>query len=354
MKNKINAKENKKQRLALTLIFSLVTFIVLSVTMVVVAGGLYILLKLGFLDPVIDIDKSQEIIILIMALSSVLLGTGLSVAAVNIPLQPFKLLIEGLNKLASGDFTARLKIKKPMKKMETINILEESFNTLASELENTEMLRSDFINNFSHEFKTPIVSIAGFAKLLKQDSVSEDQKKEYINIIEEESLRLSYLATNVLDLTKIENQTILRDVTEFNISEQIRTCVLMFEDKWTKKNLDIRIDIDEYYVKGNEELLKQVWLNLLDNAVKFANTNGWVHVEIVKNQKTHITITNSGSTIKEENFKRVFNKFYQEEKSHSTQGNGIGLAIVKKIVALHDGEIKVQTEKKQTSFTVII
>ncbi len=354
MNNRINTYKKKNHRVVLTLIFSIVTFCVLAVTMVVVAGGLYILLKLGFLEPVTDVSKSQEVIIIIMALASVFIGTGLSAVAVNIPLQPFKSLIEGLNKLACGDFSTRLQFKRPMTKIDTISTLEESFNTLATELENTEMLSSDFVNNFSHEFKTPIVSIAGFAKLLKQDNISEEQKKEYVNIIEEESLRLSYLATNVLDLTKIENQTILRDVTRFNISEQIRTCVLMMEDKWTKKNLDIRIDIEEHYVKGNEGLLKQVWLNLLDNAVKFANVDGWVHIDIVENEKIYVTITNSGSTIKEENFKRIFNKFYQEEKSHSTQGNGIGLAIVKKIVALHNGEIKVQTEKNQTSFTIII
>lgn len=354
MKNGKISRESKNHRFVLTLIFSLVTFIVLAVTMLVVAGGLYILLRLGFLEPVKDASESQELIILIMALSSIFIGTGLSVAAVNIPLQPFKSLVDGLNSLASGKFSTRLKIKKPMKKIEAITTLEESFNTLATELENTEMLRSDFINNFSHEFKTPIVSIAGFAKLLKQDDISDEQKREYINIIEEESLRLSYLATNVLDLTKIENQTILRDTSIYNVSEQIRTCVLMTEEKWTKKNLDIRIDINEYYINGNEELLKQVWLNLLDNAIKFANENGWIYIDVEEKGRLYIKITNSGSCIDKENYKRIFNKFYQEEKSHSTQGNGIGLAIVKKIVDLHKGEIEVQSEQNLTSFTVII
>ena len=354
MKNRKNILKKRNHRLVLTLIFSIVTFCVLAVTMVVVAVGLYVLLRLGFLEPVTDVNKSQELIIIIMAFASVFIGTGLSAFAVNIPLQPFKSLIDGLNKLADGDFSARLHLKKPMAKIDTINILEDSFNTLATELENTEMLRSDFINNFSHEFKTPIVSIAGFAKLLKQENISDEQKREYVKIIEEESLRLSYLATNVLDMTKIENQTILCDTSIYNVSEQIRTCVLMTEEKWSKKNLDIRIDIDEFYINGNEELLKQVWLNLLDNAIKFSNENGWIHIDVAEKGRLHITITNSGSSIDEENYNRIFNKFYQEEKSHSTQGNGIGLAIVKKIVDLHKGEIKVHSEQNITSFTVVI
>ena len=270
-------------------------------------------------------------------------------------LKPLNELTRATKEIAAGNFNIKLdNVLNTFNQNSELGTLVDGFNNMAGELKSTEMFRNDFIHNFSHEFKTPIVSIAGFAKLLKQDDISDEQKREYINIIEDESLRLSYLATNVLDLTKIENQTILRDTSIYNVSEQIRTCVLMTEEKWTKKNLDIRIDINEYYINGNEELLKQVWLNLLDNAIKFANENGWIHIDVAEKGRLHITITNSGSSIDEENYNRIFNKFYQEEKSHSTQGNGIGLAIVKKIVDLHKGEIKVHSEQNITSFTVII
>lgn len=131
------------------------------------------------------------------------------------------------------------------------------------------MLRSDFINNFSHEFKTPIVSIAGFAKLLRRGNLTDEQKEEYLEVIEEESLRLSAMANNVLNLTRVENQTILTEVTRFNLSEQIRGAVLLLAEKWTPKNLYMDMQFGEHMICANEELLKQVWINLLDNAIKF-------------------------------------------------------------------------------------
>lgn len=346
-------KTERKHRLALMLLFSVVIFCVFAVTMAIVGVGIYILTKTGVIEVANYTQGNMNITIIIMAAASVIIGTFLSVFAVNIPLQPFNMLIDGLKRLASGDFSARLKTNSPFVKIEVVNTLTDSFNTLASELENTEMLRSDFINNFSHEFKTPIVSIAGFAKLLKRGRLSQEQEKEYLDIIEEESLRLSYLATNILNLTKVENQTILTEVTSFNLSEQLRNCVLMLEDKWVNKNLDIRIDIDEHFINANEELLKQVWINLLDNAVKFANVNGFVSVDVKKeNGKIAVSILNSGSSINEENKHRIFNKFFQEECSHSSQGNGIGLAVVKRVVELHGGDVEVESKENETCFTV--
>lgn len=224
---------------------------------------------------------------------------------------------------------------------------------MSEDLENTELLRLDFVNNFSHEFKTPIVSIAGFAKLLRSSDITEEQRQEYITIIEEESKRLSSMATNVLSLTRVENQTILTDVTKFNLSEQIRNCFLILEAKWTQKALDLVLDIDEYEICANEELLCQVWINLIDNAIKFTPYGGTVTVRIAEDgDSILVTVENTGSTIAPENTRRIFQKFYQEDRSHATPGNGVGLAIVKRVIDLHGGLIWVRSENEVTAFTV--
>lgn len=254
-----------------------------------------------------------------------------------------------MNSLASGRYDTRI----DMDGLELTRDVSESFNKLASELENTEMLRSDFINNFSHEFKTPIVSILGFARLLKKGGLTEVQQKEYLDIIEEESDRLSNMATNVLNLTKVENQTILTDVTEFNLSEQLRSCIILLEKKWSAKALEIAVDFDEYTVQGSMELLKQVWINLLDNAVKFSPEGGTVSVRIEENDNSlTVAVSNTGPEIPQENLSRIFDKFYQGDLSHSSEGSGIGLAIVKSIVQLHGGTVEAVSSRGMNTFTV--
>lgn len=230
-----------------------------------------------------------------------------------------------------------------------------SFNTMASELQQTEMLRSDFINNFSHEFKTPIVSIAGFAKLLKRGNLPEEKQAEYLDAIEEESLRLSQLATNVLNLTKVENHSILTDVKRYNLSEQLRTSALVLEGKWTKKHIKLLLPLEEYYICGNEELLKQVWLNLLDNAVKFSLDYGIVEIRVAEDGSDICTeISNYGDAILPEKIDKIFNKFYQADESHVVEGNDVGLAVVKKIVDLHSGHVSVKCQDGKIVFTVRI
>ena len=203
--------------------------------------------------------------------------------------------------MAAGNYKTRLSAGTVVRYYPGIAEVTDSFNTLAQELENTEMLRSDFINNFSHEFKTPIVSIAGFAKLLKRANLTNEQKQEYISIIEEELLRLAAMATNVLNLTKVENQTILTDVSTYNLSEQLRSCILLLENKWTKKDLDFQLCFGEHNIEANEELLKQVWINLLDNAIKFSPDKHCIEICINEQENAvSVSILNSGSEISPE------------------------------------------------------
>lgn len=348
-------KEKKKHHWGLTILYSLVIFCILVIAVAISGIVIYMLVHFHVLGKENLYAADVNDIIMYMGLLSVIIGSLTTVLTSEVILKPIKRIIVKLNQLSEGNFKARLDFGFPISKHPTFQELADSFNVMAEELGNTEILRSDFINNFSHEFKTPIVSIAGFAKLLKRGNLTEEQKLEYLDIIEEESMRLSYMATNVLNLSKVENQTILTDTTTFNLSEQIRSSLLLLENRWDKKNIEFGLEFDEYNVDANEELLKQVWINLLDNAIKFSPEYGLIEIKIADaGSKYRVSIANSGVEIPEESRKKIFDKFYQADESHSSEGNGIGLAIVKHIVDLHRGEVSVESKNGITTFVVEI
>ena len=353
---KLNLKKPPRPQLnsrtSLTLLLSFVIFMILLCAVLLAVLSVYIFIWTGV---IVEADEQINVanVVLIMVLVSLVLGWVISLFATKVPLKPFNALIDRMNALAAGDFSVRLHFGKTLSNHSAFNELSDSFNTLAEELEKTEMLRSDFINNFSHEVKTPIVSISGFAKLLKRGHLTEEQKIQYLTAIEEESRRLSDMATNVLNLTKIENQTILTDLSRFNLSEQIRSSVLLLEGKWSGKDLELALGFPEYTLEANEELLRHVWINLLDNAVKFTDRGGRVSVEIEESgEELAVSISNTGPEIEPEKLERIFNKFYQADESHATEGNGIGLAIVKRVVELHSGSVEVISADGVTTFTV--
>ncbi len=346
-------KRIKSQRYSLNLSLSGVVIAFLLASFALAALGVWALIQLGFentellLEIMLTILVFVVITIIVLFIFLVFLG--------RFPLKPVNDFINQMNRLSSGDFKARLHFGGFLSSNRTFQELEESFNELAEELDNTEMLRADFINNFSHEFKTPIVSIAGLAKLVNKGNISEEEKKAYLLAIESESMRLANMATNVLNLTKVENQTILTDVNTYNVSEQIRTCVLLLENQWSSKNIELYLDFDEHEIKANEELMKQVFINLLDNAIKFSPEGGVVSVEISEEASfLSVAIKNSGDEIPKDKIDKIFNKFYQVDESHAAKGNGVGLAIVKKIVKLHTGKISVRSEGGETTFTVTL
>lgn len=337
-------KPKEPPRFAITVIFTIIVFCILMITMMVVGIAVYFLANAGIIGV-----PNLGALLLTIAVASIIVGTIISVFLGKIPMRPVYKLIYALNSLAAGNYDTRLSMNVPKVGKD----LEESFNILAEELQNTEMLRSDFVNNFSHEFKTPLVSIKGFARLLQKGSLPEEKKKEYIDIISAESSRLADMATKVLDLTKLENQNILTDVSEYNVSEQLRESILLLERKWLEKELEISADFEEYQIHGNQEMLKQVWINLIDNAIKFSPSGGAIGVSVTRNADCiMVMFSNGGAPIKEEEKERIFQKFYQGDTSHTSQGNGIGLAIVRRIVELHDGEVWVDSTEEQTTFTV--
>ena len=346
--------KEKTSRMSLTIVLSVFVFGILFSAIALTALGLWILTKAGV---TVDIDGKLQLgqVILFMSLISLVIGAVIAFFSSRIPLKPINELINNMNRLAAGDFKIRLQFGASISSHPAVKELTTSFNTMAEELENTEMLRNDFINSFSHEFKTPIVSITGLANLIESSNLTDEQRVKYARAIREESMRLSSMASNVLHLTKVENQTILTDVSRFNLSEQVRSAVLLLEEKWSRKNIDLQLDFDEYFIEANEEQLKQVWINLIDNAVKFVPRCGTVELEVFeKENHLCVKVSNTGNDIPEDKQEKIFNKFYQADESHATQGSGIGLAIVKRIVVLHHGDIGVVSKNGMTTFTVTL
>ena len=346
--------EKNRRRFSMTVTFSVIVFCVLLAAVACGALVLYILTKAGVIGGFNDQLSFGALLSAVFAFS-IVTGAVISLLIALVPLRPVNELIMHMNKLAAGDYKSRVVYTSNIGNHKVFAEIKDSLNKLAEELENTEMLRSDFINNFSHEFKTPIVSIAGLAKLLNNASLSEEERSKYLGAIEEESRRLSAMATNVLSLTKVENQSILTEITEFNLSEQLRSCVLLLEDKWSKKNVNLEIDLDEHMIEANYELLKEVWINLVDNAVKFTTYRGTVAISISDSSDTYkVSIGNTGDLISEEDKSKIFSKFYQIDKSHTTHGNGIGLAIVKRIVELHGGKTNVENKDGMVVFEITV
>lgn len=325
--------------------FTACVFVILLVT-ILVFSGIEILLEK---TRIVDITYGRLVIVLICAAASITLGSFITAVTIQLPMLPVKKLIRGMTRLANGHFEERMTFGE----MSAMKELGDTFNSLASELENTEMLRSDFVNNFSHEFKTPIVSIRGFAKILQRTDLTEKQRQEYVGIIVDESTRLANMATNVLNLTKIEKQTILTGQKEFNLSEQLRRCILLLEKKWDSKHLNVLADFPECVVVGDEELLKEVWVNLLDNAIKFSPEGADLEVRIAQRENwQEVMVCNHGPMISTEQMKRLFDKFWQGDPSRAAEGTGIGLSIVKKVVDLHNGHVEVQSTQQATTFIV--
>jgi len=331
MKNPKESHKGKRTRSSLSAIFTILHFLVLLCTAAVCFFGMLLASRLSMAIH----DSSPFLQWLGFCIVSVLVGTALSACMIRRPLRPFEHLLAGLNKIAKGDYSVRLNLRgfRAMKE------LNNGFNHMAKELGSLEMLRADFVNSFSHEFKTPIVSISGFAKMLKRENLTPEEREEYLDIIIRESDRLSELAANVLSLTKIENQHILTDTKSVNISEQIRLTAALLASRWEQKKIEIEFDADEVFVNGNEDMLKQVWLNLVDNAIKFSPEYGTVKISIrTQPAETIVTIANEGE-MDAAVISRIFDKFYQGDTSHTEQGNGLGLTIAQKIAELHGGSL---------------
>jgi signal transduction histidine kinase len=268
-------------------------------------------------------------------------------------IRPIEALIEATTKVAAGDFTVQIPEDSGDGE---ISELVHSFNAMTRELRSIEIFRNDFIRDFSHEFKTPIVSMKGFAGQLKNHNLSEEEKNMYCDIIISESDRLSNMSTNILLLSKLETQEIIGEKSEYSLDEQLRDCVLLFEREWEKKKIEWELDLPSILLCHNADMLHHVWSNLFSNAIKFTPDGGKIKVSAAENEESvTITVRDSGIGMTEEEMKHIFDRCYQADASHTSAGNGLGLCIAKRICILSGGSISVRsTPKKGSVFTVIL
>ena len=288
-------------------------------------------------------------VLLICILSGAAIAVGLS----KIFVSPMMKLGDAMRKVAGGDFSVRLVCTS---RIHDVREVYDSFNTMVKELGNTETLQTDFVSNVSHEFKTPINAIEGYASLLQDSQLTDEQKNAYIDKIIFNTRRLSDLVGNILLLSKVNNQTISPKTSTFRLDEQVRQSILALESKWENKEIEFDIDLDEIEYTGFENLLSHVWLNLIDNAVKFSPQNGQIRIRLKQlDSSVTFSIWDNGLPIPEADIDRIFNKFYQGDNSHAAEGNGLGLALVRKIVAAEQGTINVSSsEDAGTEFVVAL
>ena len=351
MFEKIFGKKNSIQR-NLTLIFTIGVLIVIVTSII----SYYVLIDDQIINKLIQLNESRELSqtirknVILMIINTIVLSIIIIQLISRRMLKPIKQITEATKKVASGDFSVKLETNRK----DEIQDLVDNFNQMVKDLDSIECLQKEFIDNVSHEIKTPISSIQGFAELLKDENITQEEKKEYANIIIEESNRLLNLSTNMLKLSKLQNQNKIAKKEQIDIAEQIRKAISLLEPKWSKKEITFNVSLEEKYFLGDEELIFQVWVNLIENAIKYSNQNGKIDITLRQvNDYLEVKIRDYGKGMREEELTKIFSRFYQIDRSHSSEGNGLGLAIVKRIVELSEGTIEVAShENVGTTMTV--
>ena len=278
--------------------------------------------------------------VLILLAVSILIGSSLTALAGRWIFSPITKLGEAMGRVAKGDFDIRLEEHHRFREIESIH---RNFNLMVQELGNTEILQTDFVSNVSHEFKTPINAIEGYATLLQDcDGVSQDQQV-YVQKILFNTRRLSRLVGNILLLSKVDNQAIVPQVCDFRLDEQIRQAIVALEPEWEQQDIDFDVDLQRVLYSGSESLLMHVWSNLIGNAIKFSPKGGYIGVRLAAREHGAIfSVEDRGPGVPEESREHIFNRFYQTDSSHREEGNGLGLALVKQILTAVGGTVRVE------------
>lgn len=319
-------------------------FFILFVTVELLLINAGAVLLVGIFDEIFPFIKRIPSIVWLLAVSAVL-GSALTTLLVKMLFDPIMTLGKAMEKVAKGDYSIRLDTKYVFREIRQIH---EDFNRMTQELSSTEILKTEFISNVSHEFKTPINAIEGYATLL-QDTEDNDSalKKTYVEKILFNTRRLSKLVGNILLLSKVDNQGIPAKSTVFRLDEQIRQSILALEPMWEKKNTDFDVDLQSIAYKGNENLLMHVWNNLIENAIKYGPEGGLITMRLKQEENfLRFTIEDQGEGIPEAAQKHIFDRFYQADSSRKEEGNGLGLALVKQILSVFGGEIRMENRQE--------
>lgn len=297
--------------------------------------------------------SSETAALLVVLISILVIGAGVAAIVNQRIFEPIRRVDAAMQQVSSGDFSVRLEQPSAIRDVENIR---QSFNLMAQELGATEMLQTDFVSNVSHEFKTPINVIEGYATLLQDTAQTTPEQQEYIDKILLNTRRLSGLVGNVLLLSRLENQAIQNGKTEYRLDEQIRQSVMALETEWAAKEIEFDADMEKVRFRGNEGLLMHVWNNLIGNAVKFSGYGGLIRLKLDQaDGEIRFAIEDEGPGIRPEDQKHIFDKFYQADSSREQEGNGLGLALVKRIVTAYGGEISVENRKERGArFTVTL
>ena len=270
--------------------------------------------------------------------------------------RPMHIISEATRKISQGDYTVRIPSLRKDGKKDFMEVMFDDFNTMAAELSSIEMLKNDFIANVSHEIKTPLSIIQGYAKALKTETLTDEKRSEYIDTICGASNKLNTMITNILRLNSLENQRIIPTSHPFDLTEQVRKCILGFEPILENKKIEIITNLEEIIINYDESMLEGVWNNLLSNAIKYSYEEGKIFINIKRqNDTVVVSVTDTGIGIDEITENRLFEKFYQGDTSHSGEGNGLGLALVKRIIDMLDAAITVESKKGHgATFSVIL
>ena len=314
---------------------------------ILVALGIFYLL-----EDVIPLN-STLLLMLDLIVISLLIGIFVTSLLSKMFFTPIKKLRKAMEQVADGDFSVRLEDKSSAKEIMEIYT---GFNLMAHELSATEILQTDFVSNVSHEFKTPINAIEGYSMLLQDDEKLDEDQRQYVEKIIFNTKRLSSLVGSILLLSKIENQTIPTNQTRYRLDEQIRQSIVALEPAWEQKEIEFDVDMESMEYLGNETMMRHVWDNLIGNAIKFNPHAGIVKIRLYcENKRILCTIEDNGPGLSEEAKKHIFDKFYQADSSHKEEGNGLGLSLVKRILAIAGGEINAENrEAGGCRFTVIL
>lgn len=269
--------------------------------------------------------------LVLFALLSVLVSFSVS--------RPVTQLTAATRQIKDGDFTVRL----PDNTQGEMGELMRSFNSMTEELSRTAYLQKDFISSISHEFRTPIASIKGFARLLQMPGVDEKSRQEYVALIAQESDRLSRLSNTLLRLSALERQVAPASLSTFRLDEQLRQVILQLEPAWSAQEIDWQLDLEPVTIESDAEMLMQVWINLLQNAVKFSEKGSAIDVSVNVTSQAQVSITDHGSGMSEDTMARIFDRFYQADTSRTREGVGLGLCLAKRIVDMLDGSIRVRS-----------